>query len=177
MLQCTVLSQLSPFHYSANFTELSGHLADITFILDRRHHSSAVVTPVKYECDSIYQTGTFAKSEIFRTYLQYPPPQESATDIFSRTCKTLWSTIFILNHFLLVKSSQNCACCELLHHVWDFQFDPINWINLINRIWITLPRNGKVVGHLSRRWGLQSYGCGYLYKWWLGIWVIDWMAE
>ena len=39
-----------------------GHLLKITFIFDRCRHSLAVVTPVKYECDSQDITDTPAKT-------------------------------------------------------------------------------------------------------------------
>ena len=38
-------------------------MLNITFIFDRCHRSFAVVTPVKYECDSDNLTGTFVRSK------------------------------------------------------------------------------------------------------------------
>ena len=45
------------FHYCQN----TGYLLNITFIFDRGHHSSAVVTPVKSKSDSYNVIGTFAR--------------------------------------------------------------------------------------------------------------------
>ena len=42
-------------------------LLNITFIFGRCRHSSAAVTPVKYECDSNNLVGTFARSKILLT--------------------------------------------------------------------------------------------------------------
>ena len=44
-----------------------GWLSNITFIFDRCHRSSAVVTPAKYEGDCKNLTNTFARSTIFLT--------------------------------------------------------------------------------------------------------------
>ena len=41
------------------------YVLNITFIFDRCHHSLAVVTPVKCECDPMKMTNTFAQAKIF----------------------------------------------------------------------------------------------------------------
>ena len=62
-----LLSQFFPFCYFPHFSLLSKQTKNITFIFGRCHRSSAVVTPVKYECDSANLTGTFARSKIVLT--------------------------------------------------------------------------------------------------------------
>ena len=50
------VNQFSPFRYFLNFSALSnpGYPLNITIIFDRSSHSSAAVTPIKYESDLTY---------------------------------------------------------------------------------------------------------------------------
>ena len=50
-----------PFFFEYQNTD---YLLDITFIFDRCHHSIAVATPVKYECDSQDPRGTCENLEL-----------------------------------------------------------------------------------------------------------------
>ena len=64
-----LLSQFHPFRYFLHFQHCQNTrtLLNITFIFDRCHRSSAVVAPVKYNCDSSNSRDTFAGSKILLT--------------------------------------------------------------------------------------------------------------
>ena len=57
------------FRYFPNFPALSKETLDIEYhvCIDKYRHSSAAVTPVKYECDSTNLTVTFARSKMLLT--------------------------------------------------------------------------------------------------------------